>query len=173
MFESLQIWGVGLTGLAACATDLRHRRIPNVLTMGSTIVALALRVGIEGGWAMGAGAAGWAVGVLLLAPLFAARGLGGGDVKLLGAFGAWLGPTLVLWAAAYGAIAGGVLALVVALWAGYLRRALANLRLVLTTWRVGGIRAVAGVTLEDTKGPRLAYAIPLTCGLLVTLWFER
>jgi prepilin peptidase CpaA len=119
------------------------------------------------------GAAGWLVGLLLLLPLFALRGLGGGDVKLMAAFGAWLGPGLVLWAAGYGAIAGGVLAVVAALWAGYLRQALANLWLLLTTWQLAGVGAVAGVTLEDTKGPRLAYAVPLTCGLLLTIWLKR
>ncbi len=154
-------------------TDLRQRRIPNSLTFGSALLALTIRVAEGGGWSLVVGAGGWAVGVLVLLPLFVVRGLGGGDVKLMAAFGAWLGPSLVLWVAAYGAMAGGVLAIGVALWTGYLQVALGNLWLLLTTWRVAGIGAVAGVTLDDTKGPRLAYAIPLTCGLLVTLWLER
>ena len=63
------------------------------------------------------------VGLLLFLPLFALRAMGGGDVKLLAAFGAWLGPVLVFWVAVYGAIAGGVLALLLVLWrAGCARR---------------------------------------------------
>ena len=62
--------------------------------------------------------AGWIVGLLVFLPLFALRAMGGGDVKLLAAFGAWLGPALVFWVAVYGAIAGGLLALLLVLWRG-------------------------------------------------------
>jgi hypothetical protein len=51
---------------------------------------------------------GWALGLLLFFVPFALRGLGGGDVKLMAALGAWLGPTDVFWAAMYTGVAGGV-----------------------------------------------------------------
>ncbi len=59
---------------------------------------------------------------------FALRGLGGGDVKLLAALGAWVGPTDVIWVALYTGVAGGLLAIGTALANGYLRTALANIR---------------------------------------------
>ena len=55
--------------------------------------------------------AGFLVGLALFFPLFALKGLGAGDVKLMGALGAWLGTSLVFGVAFYTTLAGGVLAL--------------------------------------------------------------
>ena len=114
--------------------------------------------------------AGWLTGVLLFSPIFLLRGIGAGDLKLLGAFGAWLGPMMALSIGLWGAIAGGVLAVVVALAHGYLAVAFRNLRLLLTHWRATGITPLDAVSLDKGAGPRLAYAIPLSLGLMVALW---
>jgi prepilin peptidase CpaA len=101
---------------------------------------------------------------------FALEGLGGGDVKLLGAIGAWLGPWQALWTGLYAGVAGGVMALAVALYSGYLRQALANVWFLLQHWKVSGIRPVKEISLETAGGPRLAYALPIFAGLQLTLW---
>jgi hypothetical protein len=44
--------------------------------------------------------------------------------------------------------------------------------MLLTTWRVTGIRPVDELTLEGARGPRLAYAFPIAIGTLVTLWLK-
>jgi prepilin peptidase CpaA len=106
----------------------------------------------------------------LFLPMFALRGMGAGDVKLLAAVGAWVGPTKVAFVALAASIAGGVLAVVVALACGYLRTAVRNLWLLLMHWRVMGVRPLESVTLEGGHGPRLAYAVPISIGTLVTLW---
>ena len=158
--------------VAASLTDVRTARIPNALTFGAALAAL-LYAGAEGGWAAtGTTAAGWVVGVLLFFPFFALGGLGAGDVKLLGALGAWLGPRDVFWVALYASMAGGVMAIVVALATGYLGQAAANLRLLLTHWRVMGIRPLDEVSLKNERSPRLAYALPITAGVLVMLWIR-
>lgn len=164
--------GAFAVGAVACVTDIRMRRIPNVVTLGGAGIGIVSRVWtlglVEGGW----GATGWLTGLLLLVPLFLLRGMGGGDVKLLAAFGAWLGPRLVLWVGLYGVIAGGILALVVALASGVMGRTVANISLLLTHWRVAGVGPVDGLTLETANGPKLPYAIPLTCGLMVAIWLK-
>lgn len=165
--------GALMTAVLACATDLRTRRIPNWLTFGSAVAAVVVYAVLEGGGGLVRAVSGALLGVILFFPLFALRGLGGGDVKLLGAIGAWLGPGAVVWVALYTAIAGGVMALAVAFGYGYLRQAFANLRLLLTHWRVAGIRPVDGLTLETARAPRLTYAVPILAGLVVTLWVER
>jgi hypothetical protein len=53
---------------------------------------------------------------------------------------------------------------------GYLRTALRNVRGVLTYWAVVGIGPVPDLTLESAKTPRLAYAIPMFAGTVVSLW---
>jgi prepilin peptidase CpaA len=105
-------------------------------------------------------------------PPFALGGLGAGDVKLLAALGAWLGPSDAVWLALYSGVAGGVLALSLALAHGYLRQAFANLRLLLTHWRVSGVGPLHEVSLAGSKGPRLAYAVPILVGTLTTIWLR-
>lgn len=57
-------------------------------------------------------ALGLVVGLGLLFIPWMLGGIGGGDVKLLAALGAWLGPKGILFATLYGGLAGGVIALV-------------------------------------------------------------
>jgi prepilin peptidase CpaA len=151
---------------------LRSRRIPNALTFGAAAAALIYN-GATGGWSgLGAAALGWLIGAAAFIVPFALGGLGGGDVKLLGALGAWLGPAGAMWVALYTGVAGGVMALAVALASGYLRRALSNVSLLLMHWRISGLRPLSEVSLESSEGPRLAYALPIFAGLMATLWLQ-
>jgi prepilin peptidase CpaA len=158
--------------LAACIPDLRTRRIPNVLTLGAACAAVAFHTAVSGWSGLGSSAAGWALGVALFLPIFLLRGMGAGDVKLLAAVGAWLGPGQVLWVALLTSVTGGVLGVIVALFHGYLSTMMANLKLLATSWWISGVRPVPQVTLADHRGPRLAYAIPIAVGTVVTLWLK-
>jgi prepilin peptidase CpaA len=163
---------VGTLLTLACFADLRTRRIPNVLTLSAAGGALLFHVA-TGGWS----AAGWSlaglfVGALLFFPMFALRGMGAGDVKLLAAVGAWLGPGQVAVVALATSLAGGAIAIVVALAHGYLRKALTNIYLLLVHWRIAGVQPLPAITLERAHGPRLAYAFPIAIGTVVTLWLK-
>ena len=114
--------------------------------------------------------AGCLVGGAIFFLPFALGGLGGGDVKLLAALGAWAGPADALWIALYSGVAGGVLAIVTALANGYLRTALANVSRLLVHWGQVGITPLPDLTLEKSAAPKLAYALPILCGTVVTLW---
>jgi prepilin peptidase CpaA len=164
----------GLIALVGCWTDVQSRRIPNVLTFGSALGAFAYYLVVDGlagvGWSIG----GWALGVLIWFPMFLLRGLGGGDIKLLGALGAWLGPVLAIWLALYAALAGGVFALAVMLHRGYVRKTLANVWGLLVYWRVAGMRPHPALSLDSpsSSAARLPYALPIAAGLVVTLWLK-
>lgn len=159
-----------MIGCAACVTDIQSRRIPNWLTFGAAGAALVFHtVAPQGGGVMFA-AAGWFLGGLIMFLPFALRGLGGGDVKLVAALGAWLGPMNAIWVALYAGIAGFVMALAVAAYCGYLRTALRNIWFLLQHWTVNGIRPLEDVSLEGSSGPRLAYALPIFAGLLLATW---
>ena len=90
--------------------------------------------------------------------------------KLLAALAAWLGPGDAIPLALFSSMAGGACALVVALAHGYLRRAVRNVWLMLMHWRVAGLGPVPGLTLQDGRAPRVAYAIPIAVGVMCTLW---
>jgi len=158
--------------IVAAACDLRTRRIPNVLTFGAAAAGLLYHVASGGPSALGQSVAGWFVGAMVFIVPFALRGLGAGDVKLLAALGAWIGPLDALWLALYTGMAGGVIALVVSLARGYFRRALANVWLLLCHWRVSGLKALPEITLDGSSGPKLAYAVPILAGMVVVIWLR-
>jgi len=112
----LFVAGVALyVGLAA-VIDIRQHRVPNYLTVPAALAGLAFHSFAPGGWGVGVSLAGFAVGfgLLLLPWLFGGGGMG--DVKLLAALGAWLGPMLMLVAFALSMLAAAILALGVLTW---------------------------------------------------------
>jgi prepilin peptidase CpaA len=161
-----------LIGFAGCVTDVRSRRIPNLLTFGAAAGGLVFHTIAGGSGGFVQAAAGWLVGAAMFFVPFALGGLGGGDVKLLAALGAWVGPADAFWMAMYAGMAGGVLALVVAAAHGYLRQAWSNIRFLWTHWAVAGFRPLHEVSLEGSAGPRLAYALPIFAGALMTVWLR-
>jgi prepilin peptidase CpaA len=156
--------------LVACVVDLRTRRIPNALTFAAAAGALLFHAA-SGGWGgLGRAAGGGAIGLALFLPFFLLRGLGGGDVKLLAALGAWLGPAGALSLAVWSMIAGGPMALVVAAWRGYAKQAIGNVRSLVLFWRVMGLAPHPTITLDQPGSPRLPYSLPIAVGLMVTIW---
>jgi prepilin peptidase CpaA len=95
----------------ASVADLRARRIPNLLTFPTVALGLIVNgvfFGLDGlrESAMGAG-----LGLAMLFPFFFLRWMGAGDVKLMAAVGALMGPDFVWFACLWGAIFGGAFAL--------------------------------------------------------------
>jgi prepilin peptidase CpaA len=154
----------------ACWFDVRTRRIPNQLTFPAAALGMAAATAAHGGPGALSSAVGLLVGMMLFFPMFALRGLGAGDVKLMGALGAWVGATTVLGVAFYTTLAGGVLALALIVKHRYGGQAVRNLWLLLTHWRVSGLRPLDALTLETAKGPKLPYALPIAVGLALAFW---
>lgn len=124
--------------LAAAASDLARRRIPNALNVAIFLGGLLAQAAGGGPAALGQGLAGAGIALALLLPLFYVRWLGGGDVKLAVAFGAWLGPVAAFWATAVGLAGGGLVAFGMFLVGGATLRAevSTNLRNAALTWTV-------------------------------------
>ncbi|MFE3177055.1 prepilin peptidase [Amycolatopsis sp. NPDC059090] len=90
-------WLVSVLGVPLALADARHRRLPDILTLPAyPAVALTLTLAAlsGGGWRLAAGAALGCLlfgGTHLIVHRLSAGGLGPGDVKLAGSFGAVLG----------------------------------------------------------------------------------
>ena len=91
----LELWlflsGVAVFTLTAAILDVRHRRIPNALSVAGLVIGLVFRIATEGMPGLGDALGGFAVGFGSLLLLWAMGGGGGGDVKLMGALSVWLG----------------------------------------------------------------------------------
>jgi len=109
-------------GIAA-VWDIRFRTIPNWLTIPALLAAIALH--LESG-SLRPSLYGLALALGIGLPLFALRGLGGGDVKLMAAAGAIVGWPGLVNLFAIQAVIGGVAAVVLLLWKGGLRSAAGN-----------------------------------------------
>lgn len=155
-------------GVAATVIDIRQRRVPNVLTMGVASLGLVLAMGGLGTVTVGGALGGLALGLALLLPAHVFGATGAGDVKLLAAFGALLGPADVFDAFLRAAILGGVMALVVALWRGRLRETLYGTAMLVTTRN----RAVTALIEHPAANNRFPYAPAIASGaaLVVLGW---
>jgi prepilin peptidase CpaA len=169
--ETHQVAVLILAGLA-CICDLRTRRIPNALTFGGAALASLYWLVAGGRIGLLTSLGGWATGAALFFPMFALGGMGAGDVKLAACLGAWLGPTTTLFVALYSALAGGVMAVAVALATGYFKTAVRNVWLLLAHWQVVGVRPLPELTLEQSRGPRLPFALPIAGGAIAAMWLR-
>ena len=95
----------------ALITDLKSGRIFNWLTFPLLLVGLAYGVATGGPQGLLQSLSGVGVGLLLFAWIFWLGHMGGGDVKLLIGFGAWVGPKETVEIALVAVLLGGALAL--------------------------------------------------------------
>jgi prepilin peptidase CpaA len=148
---------------AAVFTDVRTRRIPNWLT--GAIAGAAFGLAFGGGPVTPMRALlGLVVGLALMLPGHVIGATGAGDVKLMAAVGAVVGPDVIFRAFLYSAVAGGVLAVVVALRRGRLSttlRATTNL----VTQPVHAKRAIEA----SDRANRFAYGPAIAVGTFLSL----
>jgi len=160
---------VTLSLAVASLIDLRSQRIPNALTLPCALAALAYHLLIQGPHGLWFSLAGLGVGLgLMLAP-FLFRVMGGGDVKLLAAVGAWVGPQIVLVAFLLTSLAGGVYALaVLARRADALRGVFARLRPALyATCATGEFHYQSAPAASGL--PKLCYGLAIAFGSVAAM----
>ena len=112
--------------VAAMVVDIRTRRIPNVLTATMAGIGVGFAAAGVSGVSVGASMVGFALGLALMLPGHALGATGAGDVKLMAAVGAMVGPGTVVTAFLFTAVAGGLLAVAVAMRRRKLGATLAN-----------------------------------------------
>lgn len=124
--------------IGAAVYDVRYRKIPNWLSMSGIVLGFAINFAIgppEGGvlFALKGFAAGF--GLYLL--LYVLRAMGAGDVKLMGAVGALVGPERWFGIFLVTAIVGGVMALLLVTARGRLKKTLFNVGFILSEIKHG------------------------------------
>jgi prepilin peptidase CpaA len=151
---------IGMT--VASVVDLRTRRIPNELTATLAGIGVGLAATGVSGVSLWASMLGFGIGLALMMPGHVLGATGAGDVKLMAAFGAIVGPNLVITAFLFTAIAGGVLAIIVAI-----RRRRLSATLAGTGRLVAGSADPRELLRAAPAASRFAYGPAIAAGTIV------
>ena len=111
--ENWPIWLVTVTLVVAAFIDGLQLKVPNWLTFPMIVSGWVYSTVLAGyPWWEGLlySLLGTAVGLLLLLPAYAIGGMGAGDVKLMAGIGAWVWGGVTIYAFAFSALVGGVIA---------------------------------------------------------------
>ena len=156
--------------IAAAVIDLRRGAVYNWLTYPAILAGLVLGAvqGAASGDTVGGlidhvVGFGFAFGVLLVA--YVLGGMGGGDVKLMGAVGALAGWPAALHAVFYSFLVGAALGLILVVWRGRVRILLRRL------WMAIRILPLPTATLDEAAGTptlRVPFGFAVCVG---TLWY--
>lgn len=152
--------------MAATVIDIRTRRIPNVLTGSMAAVGLGFAAAGVSGISVGASLAGLLLGLLLMLPGHLIGATGAGDVKLMAAVGAVIGIHLIVKAFLFTALAGGVLAIAVALQRRRLGATLSGTSRLIAS-PAGARQEIQGAT----RASRFAYGPAIAVGSLMAALF--
>ncbi len=161
---------------AAAISDLRTRRLPNWLTVPAFAAAVLTHTAVNGLAGLGFSLLGFATGFGILLVLWLIGGSGGGDVKLMGALGAWLGVSLTLTVFILSTLLAAVATAAVVL-AGMLSRGYGQVkRHCLAAGSAGRPmpRGAAGEEArrrEKQKRRLMPYAVPVALGTWMVLAF--
>ncbi|MFQ5529168.1 MAG: prepilin peptidase [Gemmatimonadota bacterium] len=163
---------ITMVGIAA-ATDVGIQKIPNILTVTGFVFALLVH-GLTGSAELVGALLGAGIGFVLTFPMFAGGGMGGGDVKLLTATGAFLGPGRFIVAFLATAIIGGLMGVI----AAARQRALTSTLLGMRDLAVGTARRMvlssAGTelpTLDKQGAVRIPYGVAIAAGAMIGLLY--
>jgi prepilin peptidase CpaA len=149
--------------------DVRSRRIPNFITLPAMVFGLILH-GALGGWGqlVTAATGGLICGFIFLV-FYLAGGMGAGDVKLITAAGCIAGLPLIGHLLLWTALAGGVMAIGLAVYRRQLATTLRNVGAIVVHHRVMGLTPHAQFNISNDRTLRLPYALAITAGSALTL----
>ena len=159
--DAVVVAAVAGSGGISAIVDLRSRRVPNPLTLGIAVLGIVLAAAHVTNVSIMGALAGCALGFVLMLPGHYIGATGAGDVKLFAALGTLLGPTHILVAFVYTAIAGGLVAVIVAIRRRRLRETVGRTAALV---RTGG--ANVGDIEKVSADNRFAYAPAIAIGAL-------
>lgn len=166
----VSILAVTLAFVVACwITDVTRREIPNVLSGAVFVLGVVLNSLSFGLLGFSSSLVGGLVALAFLIVPFTFGGIGGGDVKMMAAVGALLGPLLVLNALAVGLILGGIVMMFHLAGLGRLREKLiSTARMFTGAWSTKSFSPLH-LSDSDATAVTLPYSVPLGLGTVAAL----
>lgn len=155
--------------LIGAGYDVKSRRIPNAFTVPAIVFGLLLHFALGGWRQLGlATASGLLCGIIFL--LFhLAGGMGGGDVKLITAVGCSAGLSLVGPLLILTSLAGGVMAIGLAVYHRRLKQTMLNIYALVVHHGTSGLARHPDFNLDNAEALRLPYAVAIAAGSALSL----
>lgn len=151
---------------AGAVQDVRSQRIPNWLTYSGLVAALTIRCVLSGWPGLKSGFAGVLVGGGIFFLLFLVGGMGGGDVKLMAAVGAWAGAERALLILIATAIAGGMLGLCYMVFRKQVVATLLNTAELIRHHLTSGLRPHPVLNIQEPGSMRVPFGLAIALGTL-------
>jgi prepilin peptidase CpaA len=170
--HSIAWWPTLMVLAIATFTDLRSRRIPNWLVLPFLLAGVIVSCWVQGWSGLLQSLEGIGLGALLFGILFWMGGMGMGDVKLVAAIGAWVGPTQLGLALVITGITGGIMALCWAAAGGFLGELFNGTGDLIFGMKKRGVRPHPELVLSNPVTRKLPYAPAIAIGTLVS-FFSR
>jgi len=161
---------IGLILIISIITDLRNRKILNVVTLPAILVAFIYHFFTSSFDGLLFSGLGFLVGLGLLFIPFVMGGIGAGDVKLLAAVGAWKGTLFILYTGIYAGIIGGLIALVILIKKRQLGFTLKSMLFSVVFLR--GTKGSLQISDRMNNSVSIPYAIPIALGVILTFFME-
>lgn len=155
-------------GIVATCTDLWRQKIYNWLTLPAIVFALGLSFAQQGLGGLGNSLLGFLLGGILYLILGLLGAMRGGDIKLAAAVGACLGWKLTVSALYYGAILGGIFAIIWSAYHGTLFKTLKKVWRVLYAMAAPGMRP--DVELQESETKPMPYGVAISWGAIAAVW---
>lgn len=134
-----------VTVVVAGIFDLRYRRIPNWVNLSAIVLGLGANLLLLDAHGFVRALLGVGCSLIVYVPLYLVRGMGAGDVKLMAAVGAIVGPWNWLFIFLVTALLGGFVSLAYVIYRRRLHQTLLNLAVV-----VGELGRVRSPALRDS-----------------------
>ena len=158
--------------VALCVSDVRHRRLPNVLTLGGLLAALAIAFGLGGLPALTDSLLAAGSAFLFLIIPFLLRAAGAGDVKMLAAAAAFLGLRQIPFFLLATSFAGLFVALVMIALRQVSAARLKHAFRTLFDWRYDRKAGRAALPPKDDERARVPFGCAIAIGTWATLILE-
>jgi prepilin peptidase CpaA len=163
------LWFLTIFVVVAALTDAFSHKIPNWLTLSTMIGGLVCHGGTKGleGFLFSLGGIG--VGIACLVLPYLMGGMGAGDAKLMGAVGGLLGPKGTFIAFLFTAIIGGIYALALLAFHGYLKETARRYGTTLRTFFFTRQFVYIPSPYRE-KETRLCYGVAIALGTLISVF---
>lgn len=148
----------------AALIDLRERRIPNWLSLGGLVLAFGLNLVLHQLSGLWQSLVGLVLAFLIYFALYWLRAMGAGDVKMMAAVGAIVGPWNWMVIFLLSSLIGGLLAVVVVLWRRRFRRTVSNVGYLIYEWIHLRPPYLRRQELDVSKGFGLPHALSVALG---------